>query len=68
MEYAEVDIGHTTVIQHQLHVISTTDDIPIRTCTYVYQVSTEQQKCIDQEVQDMIVKGIIHPSFYAPVI
>ncbi len=59
-------LGRTAVIRHQ---INTTDEIPVR--KRAYPVSVVKQQFIDQEVSNMLEKGIIRPStssWAAPIV
>ncbi len=59
-------LGRTAVIRHE---INTTDEIPVR--KRAYPVSVVKQQFIDQEVSNMLEKGIIRPStssWAAPIV
>ncbi len=59
-------LGRTAVIQHE---INTTDEIPVR--KRAYPVSVVKQQFIDQDVSNMLEKGIIRPStssWAAPIV
>ncbi|KAG1945241.1 thy-1 membrane glycoprotein [Pimephales promelas] len=60
------NLGQTTLIHHRIH---TTDEIPVR--KKAYPVSVTKQKFIDEEVENLLNKGIIRPSvspWAAPVV